>query len=55
MAVTEEQIAEFRALYTEEFGKGITVDEARAMIARLMTLYEILLRPLPRKQDHPLD
>lgn len=51
MALSERDIEEFRTLYSGEFGKTIGIDEARAMASRLITLYELLLRPLPERQD----
>lgn len=47
MRLTDDEAKEFVALYAETSGKPITLDEAHAMGARLLTLYELLLRPLP--------
>lgn len=47
MRLTDDEAREFMALYAKTSGKPITLDEAHAMGTRLLTLYELLLRPLP--------
>jgi hypothetical protein len=51
MQLSDGQVDEFRQLYVKEYGKTISVDDARAMISRLSALYEVLLRPLPVADD----
>ncbi len=55
MILSGETIEEFRSLYAEEFGEPIGPDEAHAMIMRLISLYELLLRPLPGEDGSPSD
>jgi hypothetical protein len=47
MRLTDDEAKAFMALYVKTSGKLITLDEAHAMGTRLLTLYELLLRPLP--------
>lgn len=47
MQTTEKRLKEFQSLYEQEFGEKLSDEEARAMIHRLMALYQIILRPLP--------
>ena len=46
---TDEELDEFACLYEAEFGRPITRAEALEMATRLITLYSILVRPLPER------
>ena len=46
MRLSKEQVEEFKQIYKEEFGKGLTDAEAEEMATRVMRLYELLSRPL---------
>jgi len=47
MHIRDETVEEFMRLYKEEFGEGLTMTEARAMVFRLVGFYVQLLKPLP--------
>ena len=51
MTITVERLREFQDAYKADFGEEITVEEAREMLSRLVTLYELLLRPLPHEEQ----
>ena len=46
MRVSEEGLTEFRRIYQEEFGEELSEESARDMASRVLTLYEILARPI---------
>ena len=46
MLLNQNDIDEFRKIYSKDSGESITDDEAREMAARLITLYEVLAEPL---------
>jgi hypothetical protein len=48
MYIDEKALAEFIQIHKEEFGEGLTVAEAREIASRLVMLYEVLCRPLPK-------
>lgn len=50
MRLSDEALDEFVALYKKEFKKTITKTEASETASRLLTLYELLARPLLKKQ-----
>jgi hypothetical protein len=45
--VSPERLEEFRRIYKETYGEEITIEEAREMTRRLLTLYKTLAQPLP--------
>jgi hypothetical protein len=47
MIISEDQTRVFICAYKEEFGDELSVDQARKMLTRLVTLYDLLARPLP--------
>jgi hypothetical protein len=51
MQFSDERVREFQEAYKEEFGEEISSDDAREMLRRLVTLYEVLLRPLPERKE----
>lgn len=53
MQLNDEDIREFTALYTQEFGETISEVEAREMGSRVLDLYTILMRPLPHELNTP--
>jgi hypothetical protein len=50
MQLSDERLRQFHEAYKDDFGEEITLDQAREMLTRLVTLYEVLLRPLPGSQ-----
>lgn len=50
MRISDESAREFMQLYEAEFGEQISLDEAYEMGDRLVSLYEILSRPLPHEK-----
>ncbi len=51
MEITTTRLHEFQEAYEHDFGETITQDEAREMLTRLVTLYELVMRPLPVSKD----
>lgn len=47
MTISDEAIREFRAIVRKEYGMDITDEDARIAGERLLTLYELIYRPLP--------
>ena len=50
MKIRDDRLKEFQDAYKADFGEEITIAEAREMLSRLVTLYELLLRPFPESQ-----
>jgi hypothetical protein len=55
MQVDDTTVAEFQALYERELRKPIAVDEARDMVHRVLTLYDVLVRPLPQARPSSIE
>lgn len=51
MQISDETIEEYIQIYEEDFGKKLSVAEAREIITRVVILYEVLYRPLPGEQE----
>ena len=51
MDLDQESIDELRRIYKQEFGEELSDADAREMATRVLTLYELLSRPLPRQED----
>lgn len=51
MTISHEHLKKFQDAYKQDFGDDISPEEARAMLARLVTLYELLMRPLPENPE----
>lgn len=55
MSISEERVRDYIRVYKEEFGDDLSLDQGREMLTRLVTLYDLLARPLPdepqRQQD----
>ena len=49
MTVTPDDIREFQGIIKDEYGVELSKNEAIVMIKRLMSLYELIARPLPNK------
>ncbi len=45
--ISDERIEEFRRIYKRVYGEEISVGDARIMTLRLITLYRLLMQPLP--------
>lgn len=52
MTVTPEDVREFQGIIKDEYDVELSKDEAIVMIKRLMSLYEIIARPLPAKNPN---
>lgn len=50
MKFDEATVAEFTALYEEIFGERLTVAEATDILHKMVSLYCVLLRPLPKDE-----
>ena len=54
MKITKKQIEEYKYLYKQDFDEEFTDGEAEEIIIRLLTLYEVLAKPLPSEEGrHP--
>lgn len=51
MQISREALDEFKKIYEEEFGEVISDAEALEMGQRLISLFEIIYRPLPSELD----
>ncbi len=49
--ITTARLHEFQVAYEQGFGETITQEEAHEMLTRLVTIYELLMRPLPVRKD----
>jgi hypothetical protein len=47
MEISDHELTDFQAAYAEDFGESISTAEAREMLQRLVTFYEVVSRPLP--------
>jgi hypothetical protein len=55
MTLRSDDVEEFRQIYQEEFGELLSHEEARAMASRVLHLYGLLARPLPRERKGALE
>lgn len=55
MAFSPDDVREFQGIIKDEYGVELSNDEAVVMIKRLMSLYEIIARPLPAKNPNRAD
>ena len=51
MIIASEKLSHFIEVYAESTGRHLTDDEARAVLARLIPLYQLLIRPLPHERE----
>ncbi len=51
MQISDESLKEFMALYQHEFRKDVSREDALEMATRLLNLYQLIMRPLPRERD----
>ena len=51
MTVTPDDVREFQRIIKEEHGVELSKDEAIVMIKRLMSLYELIARPLSTRDS----
>lgn len=47
MQLDDQTVATFREVFERETGKALSQDRAREIVQRALTLYDLLLRPLP--------
>ena len=52
MEISKVRLQEFRDAYKNDFGDDISKEEAREILSRLVTLYELLRTPL---SDKPIE
>lgn len=51
MELDDETIEEFRKVYQEEFTEELTLEEARVMATKLLSLYLALAKKLPDARE----
>jgi hypothetical protein len=51
MEITNERLREFQDAFRKDFGEDVSPEEAREMLSRLVTFYELLSRPLPDNHE----
>ena len=49
MPVDDSTVAEFQVLYERSYDVTINADRARELVHRLLSLYDLLLRPTPKR------
>jgi hypothetical protein len=54
MPISNECIDEFIPLYEKACGEKLSRDEARIRAGQLITLYRLLMQPLPEHQESPI-
>jgi hypothetical protein len=52
--IDDAKVEEFRALYKSVYNESISADHAREIVQRFITLYCLLLRPLPSEAPNGL-
>lgn len=55
MSISDDRARDFIRVYKEEVGDELSADEAREMLTRLGTLYQLLARPVPGEPHHQQD
>jgi len=53
VSLSDAHALEYKKLYEEDFGEEISLEEARAIGLRLITLYKLLSEPLPQDEPTP--
>ena len=51
MQISDEDLEEFRRLYTAEFGDELSKAEASEIAGRFVDLYTLVAEPLPSEQE----
>jgi hypothetical protein len=54
MRLSKEAINEFKAIYSEEFGEEISEAEAQEMGEKLLFLFKVIYRPIPKDDEEKL-
>ena len=49
MEIPKKDLNEFKRIYKEEYGEKLTDEEAQRIASKLISLFEIICQPLPRK------
>jgi hypothetical protein len=52
MKFDDATIIEFTSIYEEVHGERLTTDEATLMLRKLVYLYRVLMKPLPKQDDN---
>jgi hypothetical protein len=52
MKFSDATISEFISAYERVFGESLTPEEVTQMLRRMVNLYRVLLRPLPKHGDN---
>ena len=55
MAIPQKDLNEFKRIYQKEYGENLTDKEAQRIASNLISLFEIICQPLPRKNDYNKD
>ena len=50
MRISDEALKEYIQICKQDFGEELTMDEAREIGTRLVELYLVLCRPLPKQE-----
>ena len=51
MQISNQHLKKFAEIYEREFGERISLEEAREIIFRLLTLMRLVSRPLPLEKE----
>lgn len=50
MYLTDDEISQFQAAYRKNFGKEISREDARERFTKLVRLFEIIYKPMTKKE-----
>ena len=51
--ISSQRLEEFRRIYKEAYGEELTLAVAREMANRLITLYKLIMQPVPGEKNVP--
>ena len=54
MEISNKRLREFQEAYKKEFNEEVSLEESREMLTRVVTLYQLLSRPLPGEENEEM-
>lgn len=54
MKLTEKAVNDFRRIWREQFGQEITFEEAREYAEQMLTVLQVVMRPVPLGRPPPV-
>jgi hypothetical protein len=49
--ISDEAVKEYQKIYKKQFGKEISKDEARLQGGKLIQLFKVIYRPIPKEKE----